>query len=169
MEFTRNSETSNQDDLLLRHNNKMQISLPAWLQVDKKISLQEYQQMKLFMKTQDIGRYKIKQKDFYRVRDHEKIIAFGRLFEIGERQLELWSLWVDKNYRGRKIWLFIGQELLKDRIAEYEVFLATKKILRLYYQKLWFKVIEENIPIKLQYTIKRAIKEWIEFIIMKLT
>ncbi len=148
---------------------EMQISLPTWLQLDKKISLKEYQQMKILMKQHDIWCYKIKQKDFYRVRDKEHIIAFGRLHEIGEHQLELWSVWVNKNYRGRKIWLFICQELIKDRKAENEVFLATKNILRLYYQKLWFKIIQKDIPIKLQYTIKRAIKEWIEFIIMKLT
>jgi hypothetical protein len=54
MEFIRSSEIFNQDDLLLRHNNKMKLSLPAELQLDKKISLKEYQQMKLFMKAQDI-------------------------------------------------------------------------------------------------------------------
>lgn len=147
----------------------MKTSLPAGLQLDKKISLKEYQQMKLFMKAQDIWRYKIKQKDFYRVRDQKKIIAFGRLFEIGDKQLELWSLRVDEHYRGRKIWLFISQELIKNKKADNEVFLATKKILRLYYQKLWFKIIQKNIPLKLTYTIERAIKEGIDFIIMKKT
>lgn len=147
----------------------MKTSLPAWLQLDKKISLKEYQQMKIFMKTQDIWRYKIKQKDFYRVRDQKKIVAFWRIFEIGNKQLELWSLRVDKHYRGRKIWLFICQELIKDRKADNEVFLATKKILRLYYQKLWFKIIKKEIPLKLKYTIERAIKEGIDFIIMKVS
>lgn len=147
----------------------MKISLPAGLQIDKKISLKEYQQMKLFMKTQDIWRYKIKQKDFYRIRDQKKIIAFWRLFEIGEKQLEVGSLRVDEHYRGRKIWLFICQELINDRKADNEVFLATKKILRLYYQKIWFKIIKENIPTKLKYTIQRAIKEGIDFIVMKLS
>lgn len=70
-----------------------------------------------------------------------KIVAFWRIFEIGNKQLELWSLRVDKHHRGRKIWLFICQELIKDRKADNEVFLATKKILRLYYQKLWFKIM----------------------------
>ncbi|MCX6822418.1 MAG: GNAT family N-acetyltransferase [candidate division SR1 bacterium] len=146
----------------------MKISLPTGLQLDKKISLKEYQQMKILMKQHDIGRYKLKQKDFYRVRDKDQIIAFGRLHEIGEHQLELGSVWVHKKYRGRKIGLFICQELIKDKKAENEVFLATRNILRLYYQKLGFKIIKKDIPIKLQYTIKRAIKEGIEFIIMKL-
>ena len=148
---------------------KMKLSLPAWLHLDKKISLKEFQEIKILMKQYDIWHYKVKKEDFYRVRDWEKIIAFGRLFEIGEKQLELWSLRVNEKYRGRRIWLFICQELIKDRKADNEVFLATKKILRLYYKHLWFKMVKKDIPLKLKYTIERAIAEGIEFIIMKLS
>ena len=142
--------------------------LPSELHIDKKISLKEYQEMKLFMQKHDIWRYKIRQKDFYRVRNDQKIVAFWRLFEIGKKQLELWSLRVDEAYRGKKIGLILSQSLIQDRKWEDDVFLATRKPLANYYKKLWFKPITKNIPIKLEYTIKRAISEWIDFVIMQL-
>lgn len=145
----------------------MQIMLPLWLHIDKKISLLEYKKMKLFMVKHDIWRYKIKQKDFYRIRDGKKIIAFWRLFKIGFQELELWSIWVDESYRGQKIWLFLSQELITDRKWNNEIFLATRKALGQYYEKIWFTIIEKDIPEKLIYTIKRAVSQSIDFIIMK--
>ena len=146
----------------------MKISLPTWLTIDKKISLKEYQKMKRFMIKQDIWRYHAKQKDFYRVRDGEKIIAFWRLFEIGPKQVELWSIWVDEAYRGKKIWLILSQELIDDRKVGNDVFLATRRALEKYYKKIWFEIITKDIPVKLIHTWKWAVSHWIDFIIMKL-
>lgn len=146
----------------------MQLNLPTWLHLEKKISLLEYKEMKIFMAKHDVWRYHIKQKDFYRIREGKKIVAFGRLFKIGFQQLELWSIWVDENHRGQKIWLYLSQELIADKRKNYEVFLATRKPLGQYYEKIWFTIITKNIPIKLDYTIKRAIENGINFIIMKL-
>lgn len=145
----------------------MQLSLPPWLRIDKKISLLEYKQMKLFMEKHDIWRYKIKQNDFYRIRDGKKIIAFWRLFKIGFHQLELWSIRVDEAYRGKKLWLILAQELIADKRWMSDIFLATRKPLGPYYQKIWFQIITKNIPEKLIYTTKRAIENGIDFIIMK--
>jgi hypothetical protein len=146
----------------------MKIPLPTWLTTDKKISSAEYQKMKRFMVKHDIWRYHAKQKDFYRVRDGEKIIAFWRLFEIGPKQQELWSIWVDKAYRGKRIWLFVSQELINDRKTGNDIFLATRRSLEKYYKKIWFKIITKSIPEKLIHTGKRAASQWIDFIIMKL-
>ncbi len=146
----------------------MQTILPQWLHMDKKISLLEYKKMKLFMKKHDIWRYKIKQNDFYRIRDGKKIVAFWRLFKIGFQQLELWSLRVDESHRGQKIWLILAQELIADKRWNNDIFLATRKPLGAYYKKIWFNIITKDIPEKLISTIQRAIENGIDFIIMKL-
>ncbi|MFA7717499.1 MAG: GNAT family N-acetyltransferase [Candidatus Absconditabacterales bacterium] len=146
----------------------MKISLPTGLTIDKKISSIEYQKMKRFMVKHDIGRYRTKQKDFYRIRDRKKIIAFGRLFEIGPNQLELGSLRVDEAYRGKKLGLFISQELMNDRKDGNDIFLTTRRQLEKYYKKIGFKIITKSIPEKLLHTEKRAIAQGIDFIIMKL-
>ena len=145
----------------------MQLSLPQWLHIDKKISLLEYKKMKLFMEKHDVGRYKIKQKDFYRIREGKKIIAFWRLFKIGFQELELWSLWVDESHRGEKLGLLLSQELIADRKFKGNIYLATRKSLGQYYQKLWFNIITKNIPEKLVHTGIWAKKHGIDFIIMQ--
>ncbi len=146
----------------------MQLSLPQWLCIDKKISLLEYKKMKLFMEKHDIWRYKIKQNDFYRIRDGKKIVAFWRLFKIGFRELELWSIRVNETYRGKKLWLILAQKLIADKKWISDIFLATRKSLGQYYEKIGFKIITKNIPEKLIYTGKRAVENGIDFIIMKL-
>ncbi|MCX6823514.1 MAG: GNAT family N-acetyltransferase [candidate division SR1 bacterium] len=146
----------------------MQLSLPQGLHIDKKISLLEYKKMKLFMEKHDVGRYKIKQKDFYRIREGKKIIAFGRLFKIGFQERELGSLWVDESHRGQKLGLILAQELIADKRGNNDIFLATRKPLEHYYKQLGFEIIIKDIPQKLIYTIKRAIENGIDFIIMKL-
>jgi len=146
----------------------MKLSLPSSLHMEKKISLLEYKQMKLFMETHDIWRYKIKQNDFYRIRDGKKIVAFWRIFKIGFQELELWSIWVDESHRGQKLWLILSQELITDKKWRCDIFLATRRPLEKYYKQLWFKIITKNIPEKLVYTIKWAIENGIDFIIMKL-
>lgn len=146
----------------------MQLSLPQWLHMDKKISLLEYKKMKIFMEKHDVWRYKIKQNDFYWIREGKKIVAFWRLFKIGFQELELWSIRVDESHRGQKLWLILSQELIADRKTKGDIYLATRKPLEHYYKKIWFNIITKNIPEKLIYTIKRAIENGIDFIIMKL-
>lgn len=146
----------------------MQTTLPLWLHIEKKIPLLEYNQMRLFMVKHDIWRYKIKQKDFYRIRDGKKIVAFWRLFKIGFQELELWSIRVNESHRGKKLWLILAQELIADKRWKNDIFLATRKSLEKYYKQIWFKIIEKNIPIKLIYTNKWAIENGIDFIIIKL-
>jgi hypothetical protein len=146
----------------------MQTTLPSWLHIEKKISLLEYKKMKLFMEKHDIWRYKIKQNDFYRIRDGKKIVAFWRLFKIGFQELELWSIRVDESHRGKKLWLILAQELIADKRWKNDIFLATRKSLGQYYKQIWFKIIEKDIPIKLIYTNKWAVENGIDFIIMKL-
>lgn len=142
--------------------------LALGLRIDKTISLVEFKKMKAFMEAHDIWRYKIKQKDFYRVRDGKKIVAFWRLFKIWFQEWELWSIWVDEVYRGKKLWLLISQELIADRKKNNDIFLATRRPLGKYYEQIGFQIIEKNIPGKLVHTINRAISQNIDFIIMKL-
>jgi citrate lyase synthetase len=146
----------------------MKLNLPSWLHIEKKISLLEYKKMKLFMEKHDIWRYKIKQNDFYRIRDGKKIVAFWRLFKIGFQELELWSIRVDESHRGKKLWLILSQELIHDKRWKNDIFLITRRPLEKYYKQLWFKIISKKIPEKLVYTTKWAIENGIDFIIMKL-
>jgi hypothetical protein len=146
----------------------MKLNLPSWLHIEKKISLLEYKKMKLFMEKHDIWRYKIKQNDFYRIRDGKKIVAFWRIFKIGFQELELWSIRVDESHRGKKLWLILSQELIADKKWRGDIFLATRKSLGQYYKQIWFKIIEKNIPIKLIYTNKWAVENGIDFVVMKL-
>lgn len=145
------------------------ISLPEWLQITKDISDTDYAEMIAIMEQNDSSRYLIEKEQFLVIKDkQEHIVAFGRLYEIGPDQWELSSVRVDESQRGKKLWLALSQKLIQEKWADKEIYLATKKSLEHYYQKIWFHIITEDIPEKLIYTGKRAEEQGIEFIIMKL-
>lgn len=145
------------------------LSLPEWLQMIKKISDAEYKQMIHIMENNDLSRYNVTKDDFYAIKNEKnEIVAFGRIFEIGPKQWEVWSLRVNETQRGKKLWLVVFQELIIDKKWDNEIFLATKSELGSYYKKLWFEIITKNIPEKLVHTGIWAKEHGIDFIIMKL-
>lgn len=142
-------------------------TLPTWLILQKEITDTDYVQMISIMEQNDLSRYLIDKGQFYLVKDEEKIVAFGRLFEIGTNKYELWSLRVDKHYRWHKLWLAISELLIHDKQWDNQIYLATRRTLGQYYEKLWFHIITTNIPEKLIYTRKRAQEHGIDVIIMQ--
>lgn len=148
----------------------MKILLPSWLVMTDNLSDTEYEHMIHTMEENDLSRYNITQDDFIAIKnDKNEIVAFGRIFEIWPKKWELWSLWVDEAYRGQKVWLSIFQELIKNKKWDNDLYLATKRDLGPYYEKLWFEIITKNIPEKLVHTGIWAQSQGIDFIIMKLT
>jgi len=139
------------------------------MHIEKNISLGDYKIIKEILEKNNLSRYKLKRKDLYVMKNSDKkIIACGRVFQIGEWALELGSIWVDQVYRGQKLWLSLCKELLQDKVGGENIYLATKRALGWYYKKIWFKIIDKNIPEKLLFTMKWAEGEWIECIIMKI-
>lgn len=146
----------------------MQNLLPPWYILQKDISDTDYVQMISIMEKNDSSRYLIEKKQFDLIKDTDgKIVSFGRLYEIGPNQWELASLRVDESHRGNKLWLYLSQTLIQERWKDKEIYLATKKSLAPYYQKIWFQIVTENIPEKLIYTGKWAQEQGIEFVIMQ--
>lgn len=145
----------------------MQYPLSPWLSLEKNISDTDYAQMISIMEHNDLSRYLIEKGQCYLIKDGDKIAAFGRLFEIGENQGELWSLRVDEQYRWHKLWLAIAESLIHDKQWDKQIYLATRRTLWPYYEKLWFQIITKNIPGKLIHTGKWAQEHGIDFIIMQ--
>jgi len=145
------------------------ILLPTWLSMTNTISEAEYDHMIHTMEANDLSRYNITKEDFTVIKNEKnEIVSFGRSFEIWPKQREVWSLRVDETYRGQKLWLLIFQELIKNNAWENDLYLATKKELGQYYEKIWFEIITKNIPEKLVHTGIWAKENGIDFIIMKL-
>ena len=145
------------------------LKLPKWLEITKDISDMEFEHMISIMEANDLSRYIISKEQFYVIKnDKNEIIAFGRIFDIWDKQSEIWSLRVDEKYRWDKLWLLIMQELIKEKKWENSLYLATKRELGKYYEKLGFEIITDDIPEKLVHTGIRATWEGIDFIIMKL-
>ena len=145
----------------------MDYILSPWLTLQKEIADIDYAQMITIMEQNDLSRYLIAKEQFYLIKDGKKIVAFGRLFEIGTNEYELWSLRVDEHYRWHKLWLAISEALIHDKQWDKQIYLATRRTLGPYYEKLWFHIITQNIPEKLVYTGKRAQEHGIDFIIMQ--
>lgn len=134
----------------------------------KKITKRDSSYIRRTILDTDLSYYKMKQKDFYAYKDSDwSIVAFGRIYEIWNGELELSSIWVDPDYRWKKLWLSLSQELIKDKKLDNNLYLATKSGLGPYYQQLWFEIIKKDIPKKLQYTLIRAKENNIDAIIMK--
>lgn len=144
------------------------VLLPTWVYMTKNITEEEYTTMIRIMEENDLSRYNITKEEFIVIRNQQHdIISFGRIFEIWPKQREVWSLWVDQDYRGQKFWLAIVQKLVSTKIWDNDIFLATKNELGQYYEKVWFTVITKNIPEKLIHTGIWAKSQGIDFIIMK--
>ena len=146
----------------------MQYPVSPWLTLQKEIADIDYTQMIPIMEQNDLSRYLIAKEQFYAIKDEKgKILAFGRLYKIGPKQRELWSLRVDESQRGKKLWLALSQQLITDKGWNNDIYLATKRALWSYYEKIGFQTIEQDIPEKLIHTGIRAKENGIEFIIMK--
>lgn len=145
------------------------LTLPRWLEMTKDISDMEFEHIISIMEANDLSCYIISKEQFYVIKnDKNEIVAFGRIFDIWDKQSELWSLRVEEKYRWDKFWLILTQELIKEKKWENNLYLATKRELGKYYEKLGFEIITDDIPEKLVHTGIRAKWEGIDFIIMKL-
>ncbi|MDD2907454.1 MAG: GNAT family N-acetyltransferase [Candidatus Gracilibacteria bacterium] len=115
-----------------------------------------------------LSSYLIRKEDFICYKDNRKIIAFGRIFNIGGNDYELSGLYINEDYRGKKLGIEIISDLLKNKFNyENNLFLACKRELEKYYEVAGFNYIEENIPEKLKVTLKRGKENNFDAIIMK--
>ena len=67
--------------------------------------------------------YEIQKTQFIVLKDNEEIIAFGRIFPIGENEEELGTLWVKESMRGQKLGITLMKELIKKK--KTKIFLLT--------------------------------------------
>ena len=112
--------------------------------------------------------YLIKKEDFICYKNNDKIIAFWRIFNIGWNDYELSWMYIDDDFRWKKLWIEIINDLFKNKFnSENNLFLACKRELEKYYELAWFKIIQENIPEKLIFTLKWWKENNFDVIIMK--
>ena len=72
--------------------------------------------IKSIIATTELSSYLLDAQDFFAVKNkQDHIIAFGRLYCIGEHCKEVSSLRVDPKYRGQKIGLYLTQQLLQQK------------------------------------------------------
>ena len=114
-----------------------------------------YKNIKIIIEQTWLSYYEIKKEDFLCYKEKDKIIAFWRIFNIWWNDYELSSLWVDKNYRWKKLWIEIIKDLLNNKFNnDNNLFLACKKEIQNYYKKVNFEIVDENIPGKLEWTLR---------------
>lgn len=112
--------------------------------------------------------YIIKKEDFICYKNNDKIIAFWRIFNIWWNDYELSWMYIDDDYRWKKLGIEIISDLLKNKFnSENNLFLACKRELENYYEIAGFEIIEENIPEKLIFTLNWWKENNFDVIIMK--
>ena len=128
----------------------------------------DYNIIKWIIKNEWLSYYEIKKIDFICYKKNNKIISFWRIFNIWWDNYELSSLWVDKKYRWKKLWIEIINDLLKNKFNNDDnLFLACKKEIQDYYKKVNFSIIDKNIPEKLEWTLNWWKENNFNAIIMK--
>lgn len=115
-----------------------------------------------------LSSYIIKKEDFICYKNNDKIIAFWRIFNIWWNDYELSWMYIDFDYRWKKLGIEIISDLLKNKFnIENNLFLACKRELENYYEIAGFEIIEENIPEKLIFTLNWWKENNFDVIIMK--
>lgn len=110
--------------------------------------------------------YEIQKTQFIVLKDNEEIIAFGRIFPIGENEEELGTLWVKESMRGQKLGITLMKELIKKKRNKPHLYLACQKELQTYYEYAGFQKIN-TIPEKLHFTQQWAKENGYSFVVMK--
>lgn len=140
------------------------------IQIVDNISDSELVEIEEILIRNDLSTYSLDKKDFIIAKEWTKIIWCWRIYSIPwESILELSSIWIDPEYRWNKLGITLCNELInKDpgAISKW-LFLATKSELELYYNTLWFKKVNSDIPKKFLTTLAWAKENNIEAIIMK--
>lgn len=132
------------------------------------ISSKDYEEIKKIIKETWLSDYLLDSKDLVCYKDNDRIIAFWRIFNIEGDDHELWSLYVNEEYRWKKLWVELMKDLLNNKKRnDWNLYLACKRVLESYYWSVWFKQITENIPEKLLYTLKWAKENNMDAIVMK--
>jgi predicted GNAT family N-acyltransferase len=94
------------------------------------------------------------------------VLAFGRIFPIGENEEELGTLWVKESMRGQKLGITLMKELIKKKRNKPHLYLAYQKELQTYYEYAGFQKIN-TIPEKLHFTQQWAKENGYSFVVMK--
>lgn len=129
---------------------------------------EDFEEIKRIINQNDLSDYMIDQKDFLAIKnDNDQIVAFGRLFAIGEWQKELSSLWVDPEERWSKIGLYLCKQLIDEKKWDAELYLMTRIELSKYYQKLWFSPTQDKLPAKWKQNKRICASRWVEMIVME--
>ena len=116
----------------------------------------------------DLSYYELNKEDFSIYKKDDKIVAFWRVFNIGWDDYELSSLWVDDEYRWKRLWIELIDDLIKDKFnKKYNLFLACKRELEDYYKQISFEIIKYDIPKKLEWTLRWWKENNFDAIIMK--
>ncbi len=128
----------------------------------------EYRIIENIIYSEGLSYYKINIDDFICYKEDNKIIAFWRIINIWEENYELSSVWVDINYRWKKLWIDIINDLIKNKFdSDNNLFLACKRELSSYYKIVWFEIIKEKIPEKFEETMEWWEVNGFEVVVMK--
>ncbi len=114
----------------------------------------------------ELSDYQIQPSQFMIMKDKWELLAFWRIFPIGEKEEELGTLWVKEEKRGKKIGLALIQALLEKKRTKPLLYLACQKGLQTYYEKIGFHTTDK-LPEKLFFTQKWAKENGYSFVIMQ--
>jgi len=98
--------------------------------------------------------------EFLVARRAKKIVGFVRLSKIGS-SLEAKSLWIDKDYRGKRLGQFLLRKLM-DRAKKEKIYVTTDPKLHEYYAEIEFRHVHEP-PKAIQKELNDAKKEGDQF------
>lgn len=94
------------------------------------ISDTDFDSIQKIISQTDLSDYQIQPSQFMIMKDKGELLAFGRIFPIGEKEEELGTLWVKEERRGKKIGLALIQALLEKKGRSRSSTLLAKKSFR---------------------------------------
>ncbi len=136
------------------------------MEISINISDNDLQLISKIIKKTHLSHNNLIKEDFVCIKENNKIIGFWRIYDIWNNNKEVWSLWIDENYRWGKIGHIILKSLIKNKYDWNNLYLCTEKDLEKYYENIGFKIIK-IFPDKFNNEMLFAESIWLKGIVMK--
>jgi ATP-dependent DNA helicase RecG len=139
-----------------------------WISFISNVSENDFKKIVEIIEKNVFNKLSIRREDYICVKKWDQIIGFVRIWDLWEGNFELSNLWLDESYRGEKLGYDIISYAYQYKFKEGNLYIACKRDLLWYYEKLGFQEVEK-FPERFHDTLEWAREEGISYMVAKLT
>jgi ATP-dependent DNA helicase RecG len=139
-----------------------------WISFISNVSENDFKKIVEIIEKNIFNKLSIRREDYICVKKWDQIIGFVRIWDLWEGNFELSNLWLDESYRGEKLGYDIISYAYQYKFKEGNLYIACKRDLLWYYEKLGFQEVEK-FPERFHDTLEWAREEGISYMVAKLT